>query len=207
MRIQTIIALCLCTILTSCGPSAVRKYAGILAADTVTLNAQFEALTKSRGEIERTRDDLSDSLQLAILQAEDYNARRLDVWRALKGSDQSYDKRLSVYASLQAASEAAFSRYDSMRALSAKLNVVHKELKGNKSDELAEAAKSLAALSKEMSLIDSIKFLAGFGQNVQSDLKKAEHSGNSAAQSATEKANEITQGEIVKGVNQSPQVK
>ena len=196
MKIQSLIGVSLCLLLVGCGPSAVRKYAGILAVDTGKLNEQFELLTKAREEIDSTREDLNNSLELAILQTEDYTARRLDVWRSLKENNPTYGRRISIFTSLQAASEVAFTREETMRALSSKLDIIRKEPKGKKSDELGAVAMSLTVLSKEASLTDSIKFLVGFGRNVRSDLKKAEESADNASQSATKKSAAIKDSEI-----------
>lgn len=196
MRTMTLIALWLCLTMVSCGPSTVRKYAAVLAADTGKLNDQFEALTKSRQEINNIRDDLANSFELAILQAENYNARRLDVWRALKESDKTHQLRYSFFTSIQMASEAAFIRDDTMASLSEKLNVVRKEGQGKKSQQLGEATKALADLSKDISLADSVKFLVGYGQSIQDEVKKAEEKASNASEAAKKDATDT--GEAVK---------
>lgn len=201
MKIRSCLVISFCVLLLGCGPSAVRKYAGVLAADTGELNEKFESLTKSRAEINNTREDLTNSLELAILEAEDYNARRLDVWRDLKGSDKSYETRYNIFTSIQTASEAAFTREDTMEALSAKLDVVRNEATGHKSEELGAAAKSLAALSKEMSLKESLQFIVDYGQNVRTNLKKAGVNAGTASQSATNKAESIKASEIEKDID------
>jgi hypothetical protein len=198
MFFKVLSCLALCCLLVGCGPSAVRKYAGILAADTEKLNEQFESLTKARDEIDSSREDLSKSLQLAILQAEDYTARRLDVWRSLKATSVEYGRRLAIYGSVLSASEAALGREDSMRSISTKLDTIRNESKSKKSDELGEAAKSLAALSKDISIDDSISLLAGFARSVRSDLKKVEEDSANASASAVERSDAIKGGEFDK---------
>jgi hypothetical protein len=170
--------------LAGCGLSTVRNYAALLAADTGRLNDEFEQLTKSRQQIDATRDNLTDLLELSTLTAENYNQRRLAEWEALKEDGNAFGVRSVLFAKFKAHSDDSANREATINALAAKVVDMRFQAKAQRSEQLAETVKHLAALSKQPDLKEGLSFLANYAKGVQESIKSAKEDAQKAAESA-----------------------
>lgn len=174
----------------SCGPPTVRNYAAALAANTGHLNDQFEQLTKSRQEIDVGRDRLLNMLELSTLRAENYNERRLAEWMAIK-NDPAFKERNELFNILRAHTDAAANREATLELLVDKVVKARSQAKGQRSEQLTETAKHLAALSKEPTVEGQVQFLAGYAKTVEESLKKAKDDAKKASDAARSKIDAV----------------
>jgi len=174
---------------TGCAGPVVRKHAGLLASNTGRLNYQIEGFTKSRKAIEAARTRLTDVMELSTLKSEQHARRRLAVWQSLK-QDASFKQRYELFQSVRKYTDAAAGEDAAFEALATKVVQAGEEAKGQRSEQLTEAAKHLAVLSQEPSLKEKVKFLASFAGSVQKDLKKAEEDADNAEKSASKKVDD-----------------
>jgi hypothetical protein len=172
---------------TGCGSSTVRQYAAVLAADTARLNDQLEGLTKSRQQIEGSRERLAGLLELSTLQTDSYVQRRLAQWTAL-GADPAFRELQALFAAVRNHTEAAAARAAAIESLGRKVVDARIEASGRRSEQLTETAKHLAALSRAPTIEDKVKFLSGYVKNVQDSLAAARQDAEKAATAAEEKA-------------------
>lgn len=177
--------------LFGCSPSPVRQAAATLAANTGRLNDEVEGLTRSRRQIEAARESLTQAMELSTLQTRSYTATRLATWDALKGSSADLKLRADLYQSAVRFTEDAAKRDAEIDDLARKVVAMRDQAKGDRSDKLADAAKSLASLSREPSLAEQLQFFAGYAKDVRDSLKKAKEDAAKAQEDAQSKVDAL----------------
>jgi|CXWL01.1.fsa_nt_gi hypothetical protein len=176
--------------ITGCDPEIIRQHTAVLAADTALLNDEIEKLNKSRHQIEIARARLTQIIDLETLTSEQKTTLAIGAWSALK-DDPAFKQRLQFFENIKSITNTASNQDDEIEKLDSKISEVSDVAKGQRSEQLAETSKDLAALSVKNSLSENLSFLVGYVKSVQEGLEKAKKDSSNANQTGSNKSDAL----------------
>lgn len=149
--------------------SAPREAAATLAASTSQLNERIQSLVATQQQINAARSRLSDAVERSGLRTENRTEAQLAVWRVFE-SGADHGLRLRIFEAARTHAVGAEKRYSEATALEARIVSMSARANAEGSAELAETRRHLIALATKRSLKESIQFVVGYAQDVDTKL-------------------------------------
>ena len=187
---RTIICIILVIIsLSACASTKVKNYSAALAIKSADLNTQIEQLTKNQRDLYASKDRYNKFLKYAILETENENLLTLNVWKALNTEQHQLD----LFDKARTNSDSALERTVAIQELSKDIMKNDAESKGQRSEFLSTASKTLISLSAESPISDNLKFYSDFAKSTMESIKKANEDAKESTKNTSKEIDKKTE--------------